>query len=305
MKKILMLTLMLVMTLFTGQAVSATTAVELKLTDMMGREVVLKEGPAKEIITLMPADAEILFELGAGNRIVGRGTYVDYPADQVEAIPAVATGEELNIEEIIALEPDAVVVSTMALSKEQVVAIEEAGIPVVVTDAQTIEEVYEAIDLLGQLVDKREEADDLIEQMRDSFEEYQDKASKQSQTSSVYYEVSPLEFGLWTAGSETFMDELGQMLKLENIFKDQQAFVEISEEQVLKANPQIIITTFMAMDETSPAPEEEIMQRKAWQEVEAIKNKKVFAVDNSAFTRPGPRLMEAVQALYQVVYGQE
>ncbi|MGF3066040.1 ABC transporter substrate-binding protein [Facklamia sp. P12945] len=303
-KKIAVL-MMFVMTLFTGQMVSSEETTVLTLTDMVGREVVLEEGPVDEIVTLMPADAEILFEIGAGDTIVGRGTYVDFPADEVEEIPAIATGENLNIEEIIALDPEVVVMTAMSLTEDQMTAIEDAGITVLVTDAQTIEEVYEAIDLLGQLVGKEEEADQLIEEMETVFKEFEEKADQEEESKSVYYEVSPLEFGLWTAGSETFMDEIGQMLNLENVFADQKSFVEVSEEQVLLANPQVIITTSLPMDEEAPSPEEEIMQRKEWDDLSAVKNDKVFAVDNSAFTRPGPRLMDAVKELYDLVYGTE
>ncbi|MGX7108213.1 ABC transporter substrate-binding protein [Facklamia miroungae] len=305
MKKNITLVMMVVLTLFTGHVASAEEMTGLKLTDMVGREVVLEDGPAEEIVTLMPADAEILFKLGAGDTIVGRGTYVDYPADDVEDIPAIATGETLNIEEIIALDPQVVVMSTMSLTEDQIAGIEEAGIPVLVTDAKTIEGVYDAIDLLGQVVGKEKEAKQLIEEMEAVFKEYEEKAADHDDSSSVYYEVSPLEFGLWTAGSETFMDEIGHMLNLENIFADQQSFVEVSEEQVLLADPQVIITTSMPIDEKAPSPEEEIMQRAEWKGLSAVKEEKVFAVDNSAFTRPGPRLMDAVRELYELVYGQE
>lgn len=278
-----------------------STSQALKITDMVGREVVLEEGPATEIISLMPADAEILFEIGAGDTLVGRGTYVDYP-EEVQDIPVVATGEDLNVEELVALDPQLVIMTTMALSEDQLKSIEEAGIPVFVTDAKTIDQVYEAIELLGQVVGHEKEADELIEEMTQTFEEYTQKAKEQELDASVYYEISPLEYGLWTAGNGTFMDEMGQMLGLENIFADQEEFVEVSEEKVIELNPSIILTTAEHYDTDAPTPEEEIMGRKGWQDMDAVKNDKVFAVDNNAFTRPGPRLMEAIETLYEYVY---
>ncbi|MBG9980111.1 ABC transporter substrate-binding protein [Facklamia sp. DSM 111018] len=279
-----------------------STSQALKITDMVGREVVLEEGPATEIISLMPADAEILFEIGAGDTLVGRGTYVDYPEEDVQDIPVVATGEDLNVEELVALDPQLVIMTTMALSEDQLKSIEEAGIPVFVTDAKTIDQVYEAIELLGQIVGHEKEADELIEDMSQTFEEYTQKAKEEELDASVYYEITPLEYGLWTAGNETFMDEMGQMLGLENVFADQKGFVEVSEEKVIELNPSIILTTAEHYDTEAPTPEEEIMGRKGWQDIDAVKNDQVFAVDNSAFTRPGPRLMEAIKTLYEYVY---
>lgn len=301
-----LLTMTLALTMVPAYSAQANQATKegLKLTDMAGREVVLEEGPATEIVTLMPSDAEILFELGAGDTIVGRGTYVDYPAEEVEDIPAIATGKDLNIEEIIALDPQVVIMTGMALNEDQVKAIEEAGIPVLITDATTIDGVYEAIDLLGQVVDRQEEAQTLIDEMKATFANFQEKASQKEKPGSVYYEISPLEYGLWTAGSETFMDEIGSLLGLENIFADQKSFVEISQEQVLDKNPDYILTTSMQMDESAPQPQDEIKERQGWEEVTAVKEDHVFAIDNSAFTRPGPRLAQAIESLYQLVYGE-
>lgn len=298
-------TLLLSFTFFLTYPASHTQAVEatsVKVTDMVGREVVLEEGPAKEIVALMPADAEILFELGVGDRLIGRGAYVDYPAEEVEDIPAIATGQDLNVEEIIKLSPDLVIMSTMTLTPDQLEAVEVADIPVIITDAKTLEEVYTAIELIGQVTASEDKANQLVEEMQATFQEFQAKVEDINEEKTVYYEISPLEFGLWTAGSQTFMDEIGQMLKLENIFVDQEGFVEVSEEQVLLANPAYIITTSVPMDPKAVQADQEILDRENWQEVAAVQDQQVFAVDNSAFTRPGPRLMDAIKELYQIVY---
>ncbi|MHB0809091.1 MAG: ABC transporter substrate-binding protein [Facklamia hominis] len=290
----------LCLTLFLTSPVSAE---ELTIEDMAGRELVLEEGKVDKVVTLMPSDAEILFAIDAGDTIIARGDYVDYPADKVESIPSITTGQEMNVEEIIAKDPQLVIASKMSLSEDQLKQLEDLGIKVFITDAQTIEEVYHSIELLGQLVGHEDEASQLIEDMKTSFKEYQDKASQKNlDSNSVYYEISPIEFGLWTAGKNTFMDELGNLLGLDNIFKDQDGFVEVSEEQVLKLNPSYIVTSFMPMDEGAPSAVDEILGREAWADVAAVKDKKVFAADNSSFTRPGPRLVDAMKSLYEFVY---
>ena len=109
------------------------------VTDMTGREVTL-ETPAERVVALSAADCEILYALGAGDLLVGRGEYCDYPAEVLE-LPSVQSGYETNLEEIIALEPQVLLMSSMAQTTEQVEALEAAGIHGVVSDAQDIEGV--------------------------------------------------------------------------------------------------------------------------------------------------------------------
>ena len=120
----------------------------------------------------------------------------------------------------------------------------------------------------------------------------------------VYFEVSPLEYGLWTAGKGTFMDELAQMIGLKNAFEDVEGWAAISEEQVLERDPDYIVTISMYYGE-GPTPVEEIMGREGWQELKAVKNEAVFNADSNEVSRPGPRLVDAAQALYDFVYGEK
>lgn len=271
------------------------------LTDMLDREVVIK-GDVKRIVALTPSDAEILYAIGAGDLVVGRGSYVNYPEEVLE-LPEVASGEELNIEQIIALDPDLVVMSFMGHTEEQISALEDTGVTVLMLEAKDLDGVYESIDLVGKAVGKEQEAAQVVTEMKDTFKKYSDLA-KGKEGGTVYYEISPLEMGLWAAGSNTFMDEIGNMLGLENIFaSDVDTYGEISEEQVLERNPDYIVAIFYGSSE-EPAPSEEILARAGWQNVEAVKNKHVISVNNDTFSRPSPRLAEGIEELYTKVYGE-
>lgn len=149
--------------------------------------------------------------------------------------------------------------STMAQTEEQVQQLEAAGIHVVVSDAQDIEGTYTAINMIGTLTGKQAEAASIVESMQKTFDEI--KANAGDGTKTVYFEVSPLQYGLWTAGSGTFMDEIANMLGLTNCFADVTGWGEISEEQVLERNPDYIVTISMYYGEGrrrkrkfSPAP---------------------------------------------------
>ena len=221
------------------------------VTDMTGREITLDE-PATRVVALSAADCEFLYAVGAGDTLVGRGEYCDYPAEVLD-VPSVQSGYDTNIEQIIALEPQVLLMSTMAQTEEQVAALEEAGIKVVVSDAQDIEGVYTALEMIGTLMGKEKEAEQVITTMQLQFHELSESASGQGKT--VYFEVSPLEYGLWTAGKGTFMNEIAEMLGMKNVFDDVDGWAEISEEQVLERNPDYIVTITMYFGE-GPTPEE-------------------------------------------------
>lgn len=277
------------------------TSTAVTVTDMTGREITLDE-PAERIVALTPSDCEIIYALGAGDKLVGRGKYCDYPAEVLD-VTEVQSGSNTNIEEILALEPQVLVMSTMAQTEEQVQQLEEAGVKVVVSDAQDINGVYEAIRMIGALLGKNDEAETICTNMQNTFAEISANIPADGEEKTIYFEVSPLEYGLWTAGSHTFMDEIAQMLGLKNAFSDVEGWAAISEEQVLERNPDYIVTITMYYGE-GPTPEEEIASRAGWENVTAVQNGKILNLQNNELSRPAPRLADGAKALYDFVYGE-
>ena len=266
------------------------------VTDMTGREITF-EKPVERVVALSPSDCEIIFALGAEEVLVGRGDYCDYPAE-VKDIPSVQSGYETNIEQIIALQPEVLFMTTMAQTTEQVEQLEKAGIRVVVSDAQNIEGIYTAITLIGDVLGKQAEAVKVIDDMKASFAEI--AANRLDGTKTIYFEVSPLQWGLWTAGTGTFMNEVAEMMGLKNCFDDVAGWAAISEEQVLERNPDFIMTITMYYGE-GPTPEEEIMGRAGWENVTAVKNGDILNLANDELSRPAPRLVEGAQLRYDFV----
>ena len=309
---------------------------------MTGREITLEE-PATRIVALTASDCEIICALGGMDLLVGRGTYCDYPAE-VQEIPSVQSGYETNIEQIIALEPQVLLMSTMAQTEEQIKALEDAGVHVVVSDAQDIEGTYAAIRMIGALLGKNEEAETVIDGMKTTFESLKGVCGDGEKT--IYFEVSPLEYGLWTAGANTFMNEIAafvrsfgdknvafcvvgeggedtvvqlldeacvchgvplyaaELLGLKNCFADVEGWAEISEEQVLERNPDYILTISMYFGE-GPTPEEEIASRAGWENVTAVKNGAILNLQNNELSRPAPRLADGAQMLADFIAGVE
>ncbi|HWR18004.1 MAG TPA: ABC transporter substrate-binding protein [Clostridia bacterium] len=296
---IVALLLVSIMGLSCAQQGSTSTG-PIVVADMLGREVKL-DAPAKKVVAINAADCEILYYIGVGDTLIGRGEYCNYP-EEVLNVPAVQSGSETNIEQIIALKPELVIMSTMAQKPEQAEMLANAGIAVYISDATTIEQAYQNIELIGQLTGKTTEAEAAVDGMKKSFASISEKAAG-AEGKTVYFEVSPLEYGLWTAGQGTFMNEIATLVGLTNAFADVQGWGEISEEQVLARDPDYIVTTAMYFGE-GMTPVEEILSRTAWQGMKAIKNSNVVNADTDEISRPGPRLVDAAQAISDFIYGE-
>lgn len=264
--------------------------------DMYDREITLSE-PATRIIALTASDCEILCALGCEEYLVGRGAYCDYP-ESILSLPVVQSGAETNVEEILALNPQVVLMSDMAQSVETVNALEANGVRVVVSSAQDIAGVYTAIRMIGALMGKTDAAEALVADMQNTFDTIAAQCEKSDKT--IYFEVSPLQWGLWTAGNGTFMAELAEICGMHNAFADIEGWNPISEEQVIAANPDYIVS-IAGMGDTAV---EEILSRAGWGDITAVQNSAVFNADSNAISRPGPRLKDAALELYQFLYGE-
>ena len=270
----------------------------ISFTDMTGKTVNM-DSPASSVVVLTAADCEIICALGCGDRLIGRGEYCDYPAE-IASVPQVQSGYETNLEQIIALDPDVLLMSTMDQTPEQVASLESAGIIVVQSNADDIAGTYESIRMTGAMLGKDAEAEQLIRQMQDDFARVAAVAAEVEEKT-VYFEVSPLEYGLWAAGADTFMNEIAEMLGITNIFADVSGWAEVSEEQVISRDPDIIISVGMSFGDVSP--EDEIRTRAGWQNISAVKNGMILNLAHDELTRPGPRLALGAQMLCDFIYG--
>ena len=142
----------------------------------------------------------------------------------------------------------------------------------------------------------------MVEGMQAAFASIAEKAENTGKT--VYFEVSPLQWGLWTAGKNTFMDELAALCGLTNAFADVEGWAQISEEQVLERDPDYIVTITMYYGE-GPTPVEEIKGREGWDALKAVQNGDILNADSNEISRPGPRLKDAAETLFHFVYGAE
>ena len=298
-RRLLLIAVLSAMLLFCAGCGKASRTQSRTVTDMTGREIALN-GDVTRVVALTAADCEILYAVGAGDALVGRGEYCDYP-EAALSLPAVQSGAATNVEQIVALSPQVVFMDTMAQSVEQISALEASGIQVVVSEATDLEGVYESISVIGRVMNRESEAADVIAGMKQTFQQLSDKAAAFSDKPTVYFEISPLKAGLWTAGKGTFMDEAASLLGAQNVFGDVTGWAGISEEQVIQRNPGYIVTTDKYVG-TGPTPEQEIAGRPGWEHLSAVKDGHIQNLADDSLVRPGPRLADSVKQLYDFLY---
>ncbi|MED3688602.1 ABC transporter substrate-binding protein [Peribacillus butanolivorans] len=275
-------------------------AFPITIKDATGEKVTIEEQP-KRIVTLIPSNTEVVFALGLGKKVVGVSDNDNYP-EETKEIEKVG-GMEMNTELIVSLKPDLVLAhaSSAHNSNEGLQQLKDAGIDVlVVNDAQSFDEVYESINMIGQATGEHDKAKEIVANMKTKLKEIQEKAKsvKDEERKTVLVEVSPSP-DIYTPGKNTFMNEMLNIISAENAAAELDGWAKIDEESMIAANPDVIITTYGYYTKD---PVSEVTGRKGWEDVAAVKDGQVFDVHSDLVTRSGPRLIEGVEELAKSVY---
>ncbi|MFE4894275.1 ABC transporter substrate-binding protein [Peribacillus butanolivorans] len=275
-------------------------AFPITIKDATGEKVTIEEQP-KKIVTLIPSNTEVVFALGLGKKVVGVSDNDNYP-EETKEIEKVG-GMEMNTELIVSLKPDLVLAhaSSAHNSNEGLQQLKDAGIDVlVVNDAQSFDEVYESINMIGQATGEHDKAKEIVANMKTKLKEIQEKAKsvKDEERKTVLVEVSPSP-DIYTPGKNTFMNEMLNIISAENAAAELDGWAKIDEESMIAANPDVIITTYGYYTKD---PVSEVTGRKGWEDVAAVKDGQVFDVHSDLVTRSGPRLIEGVEELAKSVY---
>jgi len=258
--------------------------------------------PPKTVVALTPSDVEVLFALGLDEEILAVGEFCNYP-DAANQKKRLGSGQNTSVEQIIALKPELLFLTRDSKVQEYADQAEKAGIKVFVTSAQNLAQTYDTILATGTLVGKKSEAEDLVENMKNRIQALETAVAARQQNQEpvrVYFEVSPLVYGLWTCGQGSFQNEALELIGAQNIFRDITSWQQVSEEEVIVRNPQVIVTS--ASDYGVGDPVAEIKARPNWQTIEAIRNGRVYLMEDDTLARPAPRLVEGIERLYQAIY---
>ena len=261
----------------------------LAVTDDAGRHITLP-APARRIVSLLPSFTELLFAIGAGDRLVGRTTWCDYPPEAL-AVPSVGDGIPPNVEAVAARHPDLVVLYRSGPNVTAAEQLDRLGIRTVLFDLNRLEELGPVARRLGQLTG-HERAGDSLAVTLDSLAAQPLAPSPQSLVFLVW-DTPPIVIG---AGS--YLDRLAALAGARNVFHDiGSPSAQVSIETIAARDPDFVA---VLADSAMRAPPR-YATRPEWRVVRAVREGRFLLLPGRLFGRPSPRVAEAVRQLHRLL----
>lgn len=249
-----------------------------------------KQSIPQRIVSLSPASTEILFAVGAENQIVAVSDFSDYPP-QAQNLPKVGgfDGKTLSLEKILSFNPDFVYL-TNVMHNHLIPHFESLNIDYYLSDANSFEQVKNEILQIAKITGHPSNGENLVKEIDSAINKINSQ-NQLLQKPTVYWEVWNSPF--MSVGNSSFINDLINTAGGINIFQEiAQAYPTVSEETIVAKNPQIII-----IPQNSGITVDSVKNRKGWSQIDAVKNDKIFIVDDNLLTRSGARIGESAEYL--------
>jgi iron complex transport system substrate-binding protein len=268
------------------------------VTDSAQRTVVIPQ-PPQRIISLAPSTTEIAFVLGLGERVAAVDNNSDYPAE-AKALPHFQTWP-LSFEQLISLKPDLVLAGTMS-SPEEIKKMEELKLPVLVVGVNTasFDTVFSDIALVGKATGTEARASQVTDAMGQKLKALKSKIANAKSRPRVYWELDATDPSKpFTPGPGSFIDDLITLAGGTNVAANTKStWAQVNSEQVVASNPQVIIMSDVAYGISV----ESLKMRGGWAAIQAVKDDHVFPIDDSLVSRPGPRIVDGLEAAARLIH---
>jgi iron complex transport system substrate-binding protein len=274
------------------------TKSRIEVTDQLGRVVKLDEIPQR-IISLAPSNTEILFALGLAERVVAVTSYDNYPPEAKQK-PSIGGFSTPNIEKVVALSPD-LVLATSIHQKQVIPNLEQRGITVFALAPKTLDEVLEAITLVGKITGEEKAASKLVAEMRTKIKAVTDKTSSLSEAQKPRVFYITWHDPLMTAGAGTLEDELIQKAGGTNVARDLTGYAGITLEAVIEANPEVMVAG-VGMGTGADTPLQFALTEPRLRNTNARLHNRVYAIDTDLTGRAGPRIVDALEQFAQHIH---
>ncbi len=252
------------------------------------------DAPPERIVSLSAGHSEILFAIGAGEQVIAVDNFSDYPAE-ANAIDLRLDSFEPSAEAIANLDPDLVVLS---FAPEGFLdQLDALGVPAWLDElnsATSVEAIFESIETLGRSTGHVEQAEALVDDLQGRVDAVTEAVAGVEEGPRVYHEIDET---LYAIGPDSFTGDLFVKLKADNIV-DEGPSTQLSQEAIIAANPQVIILSDAEFGQTP----EVVSARPGWGAIEAVNQQRVYAIDDDLVSRPGPRLVDGLEALARLLY---
>jgi iron complex transport system substrate-binding protein len=264
---------------------SSHPATALRVVDDAGDTVRLAAS-AHRVVSLIPATTELLFALGAGDLVVGRTTWCDYPP-AAQAIANVGDGLAPNLEAVLARQPDLVLLYRSPHDADAGARLHQLGIPALQLTVDRLADVPRLARMLGPLLGRVQSADSLAQWFDSALAAVSVPApARRPRVFILAWDQPPM-----TIGAGSFLSELITRAGGENLFADLPApSGNVSIEAVAKRDPDLIFT------QASETPA--FAKRPEWRSVRAVREAHFLSITSSAYSRPSPRAPEAIRELH-------
>ena len=245
------------------------------------------------VISTVPSATEILFAMGAGDQIVGVDVSSTFP-EEANAIEKVGDYNGFDVEKIISLEPDVVFVG-QTIQDDQIAQLENAGIRTVEVEARAFADMTDSIRLIGEEIDHQVEAEAMVVLLEEKVAAVEDAAATLAASPTVYYVMGIGEYGNWTSGEGSFINDMIEISGGTCVTADaKNAWIEYPLEDLLLADPDIlIVSSYVSLEELYADP--------TYAELSAVKAGNVFAIDADLVERPGPRILDGLQLISEII----
>lgn len=284
----------------TTPAATQAAAFPVTITDDEGTSVDVAAEPQK-IVSLTPAVTETLFALGVGERVIATDDGSDYPEAAV-ALPHVATFESVDVEKVVALEPDLIVAGGLGFTPSATITqLRSLDLPVIVVYADSVEGVLEDIELLGTATGSTAAAQTLTDGMRSDMAAVSDAVAAGGARPRVYYEVGydDVTGAIYAPADDSFVAEMVSLAGADAITTGDPASYEIPLEKLIDRDPEIIVLGTNPFYSPTPAS---VKARAGWNAMTAVRNGDVRPVRDIEVTRPGPRLPIGLRNLAAAIW---
>lgn len=253
-------------------------------TDDLGKTISLPEN-VDSVVSLAPNLTEIIFAVGAGDKLVGVTTFCNYPVE-TKGIRKVGDTQKPNIESIIAIKPQVVIVSTASQLEAFTKTLAEQKIAVYATNPVNLDEIYRSIEKIGDILNKKDKAETLVQNL---------KKRAADARGPIVYESLPKVFvqidkdSLYTIGKDSYItDIISRAGGVSATAELATAYPNISRETALAMNPDVIV---ISESDNNREPNE------AFRNSPAVKNGRVIKINADLLSRPGPRVVDALEKI--------
>ena len=260
-----------------------------EITDDLGRRVRLPER-VTSAVSLAPNLTEITFAVGAGEHLVGVTSFCDYPED-AKKIRRIGDTLTPNIENIIALKPQVVLVSTASQMENFTKTLDAQGIAYFATNPNSLDDIYKSIFQIGEIFRREEKARQVVDELKKRVADVEARTSAAKDVK-VFVQID--KNSLYTVGKESFITDLIHRAGGESLTKDiATGYPKISKETALALNPERII---LSESDNNREPNE------VFANSPAVKNGKVYRVEADLLSRPGPRIVDGLERIARALH---